>query len=96
MKKRQSNKLPQPSSKWLSHLTDEDERKEFNSRLLSSRDLFQRLTELVEIKKEENAKARTAVGSYDKPAWSGFQADHNGYERALTEVLDYLNFPKDI
>lgn len=95
MKKRQSNKQLQPSSKWLSHITEEDRKKEFNSRLLESKDLFKRLTDLIEIKKEENSKARTALSSYDKPAWSEFQADTNGYERALTEVLEYLKFTKE-
>jgi hypothetical protein len=45
--------------------------------------------------KDENSKARTALSSYDKPAWSEFQADANGYERALTEILLLLKFTKD-
>lgn len=87
--------LNKPSNKWISNLPDKDKKEEFSSRLLAAKDLFQRLGELAETMKDENSKARTALSSYDKPAWSEFQADANGYERALTEILLLLKFTKD-
>ncbi len=81
-----------PSNKWISHLETEDEKEEFRKRLRISKDLFHRLKVLIEVMNKDNTKARVSLSSYDKPAWSEFQADSNGYERALTEVLNYLNF----
>jgi len=82
----------QPSNSWTSNLTKKEQREEFNLRLLESKDLFLRLKELVEVKVKENTKARIALDSYNKPAWSEFQADTNGYERGLTEILSLLKF----
>ena len=70
-------------------------KEEFNKRLLISKDLFQRLKDLVEIMQKENSKARIAKTSYDKPAWSEYQADANGYERACSDVLEYLKFTQE-
>lgn len=85
----------QLSKKWTSHLNDEVQTKEFRQRLLESRDLFRRLTDLVEILQNENAKSRVDKASYDKPAWSEYQADTNGYERACNHILEYLKFTKE-
>ena len=89
------NKPLQPSNKWTSNITEKQLKEEFNKRLLESKDLFQRLAELVEVKVRSNAKKRIADSSYEKPAWSESQADANGYERALTDVLEYLKFTKE-
>lgn len=76
-------------------MSDEELREEFIKRLLSNKDLFQRLFEMIEVKNKDNAKKRRANNSYEKPAWSESQADANGYERALTEVLELLKFTKE-
>ena len=76
------NKQPLPSNKWTSNLTDKEQIKEFQQRLLESKDLFQRLFELIEIEHKDNRKTRVSKESYDKPAWSEYQADSNGFERA--------------
>lgn len=85
----------QPSKSWISHLESKKEQEEFNNRLLEGKDLFQRLGQLVEILKEKNQSKRISSDSYNKPAWSEFQADANGYERALTEVISLLKFTKE-
>ena len=85
----------QLDKKWLSHLESDEEKKEFQMRLLQNKDLFQRLFELIDIMQKENAKDRSSKTSYAKPAWSEFQADANGFERALTDVLTILRFTKD-
>lgn len=82
----------QPSNSWVSDIQEADKKEEFLRRLLESKTLFLRMKNLVEIKVRDNNKARLSSKSYDKPAWSENQADKNGYERGLTEVLSLLQF----
>lgn len=88
------NKQHQPSSNWTSNLS-ETEREEFVKRLLISKDLFKRLDELIDNLQKDNNKSRIDKSSYDKPAWSEYQADTNGYERALKTVQQLLQFTKE-
>ena len=46
---------------------------------------FKRLADILSNKTKE-----TAVKDYDKAAWPFYQADTNGYNRALTEVLKLI------
>jgi len=43
-----------------------------------------------------NTRDRLSKVSYQKPAWSEFQADCNGVERTLEKVRTYLNLQKEI
>lgn len=88
------NKPLQPSSSWISGLP-KDKQEEFSKRLLIAKDLFLRLSELIEIKNKDNNKARISKSSYDKPAFSEYQADANGYARALEEIQQLLKFTKE-
>jgi hypothetical protein len=86
------NPQHQPSNNWTSNITDEKIKKEFIQRLLENKDLFSRLAELILIHQYSNNEKRISLTSYEKPAWSEYQADANGYERALNDVLNYLKF----
>ena len=88
------NKQQKPSNTWSSNLPKEQQ-EEFSKRLLVAKDLFQRLSELLEVKRKDNDKDRTSKSAYDKPAFSEYQADANGYARALEEVQQLLKFTKD-
>lgn len=88
------NKQPKPSNSWVSGLP-KNQQEEFSKRLLVAKDLFLRLSELLEIKSKDNNKARIAKSAYDKPAFSEYQADANGYARALEEVQQLLKFTKE-
>ena len=87
-------KQNKPSNSWTSNLP-KDKQEEFSKRLLAVKDLFQRLSEIIEVKNKDNTKARIAKSSYDKPAFSEYQADANGYARALEEVQQLLQFTKE-
>ena len=89
------SKQPLPSNKWVSNLTDPVQIKEFQQRLLENKDLFQRLFELIEAEHKENRRTRISKDSYEKPAWAEYQADSNGFERALSKVQDYLKFTQE-
>lgn len=84
--------VKQPRSTWTSDIEDTVGKDKFSSRLKENRDLFERLSVLLQKKNEENTRKRISTASFEKPAWSEYQADSNGYERALTEVLSLINF----
>ena len=85
---------PLPSNTWISGIPKEQQ-EEFRKRLLIAKDLFLRLSELLEVKSKDNEKARISKSAYDKPAFSEYQADANGYARALEEVQQLLKFTKE-
>ena len=89
------NSQQKPSNSWTSNISDKNIKEEFNSRLLSNKDLFQRLRELVEVMNKTNSDSRVKKTSYESPAWSEYQADANGYERACNELLNLLKFAKE-
>ena len=93
-KKATTNKQRRLKSRWYNGLS-EGEIEEFEKRLFENEDLLRQLATIVEQKVESNNKIRRDRNAYDKPAFSEFQADCNGYERALEEVLDYLKITKE-
>lgn len=86
---------PQPNKSWTSNLATDKEKEEFVKRLLESKDLFRRLNEICEVMRKSNNQERIEKSSYEKPAWSEYQADANGFERAIDKIQNYLNFTKD-
>jgi hypothetical protein len=89
-----SEHRPQLNPKWTSHLPPE-QREEIEKRLRENKDLLEILYHIVVQKIEAVQRERRKKSAYDKPAFSEFQADCNGYERALEEVLTYLKLTKE-
>lgn len=74
---------------WLSHLKTEEERIKFKDYILNSTSLWERLGDILAEKIPENNKE-----NYSKASWAYYQADQNGYQRALKEIISIL--PVDI
>lgn len=51
----------------------------------------EQLTKVVADKRKEHTKAT----DYDNPSWSHRQADLNGYNRALNEILELIDLNED-
>jgi len=81
--------------KWFNGIDDDETKDEIVKRLVENEDLLLILATIINQKIEANAKSRRSKGAYDKPAFSEFQADCNGYERALEELLTYLKITKE-
>jgi hypothetical protein len=94
-KKEKSTKLRRLNQKWF-NTVEEENYEDIEKRFLENEDLFLILAEIIAQKIDANAKSRRSKGAYDKPAFSEFQADCNGYERALEEMLTYLKITKEI
>jgi len=70
---------------WFTHLP-KDQQEGFKKQVLSSRDTLERLQKILEDKKTEVVLST----DYDNPSWAYKQADRNGYDRALTEVINLV------
>ena len=73
----------------------EDDAKEFESKLKAQRNLFERLYDILDELEDTNYRERIKKSNYDRIAWSEFQADAIGYNRALSEIKLLLKFTKD-
>ena len=95
--KKKDKLTPQPQSNpRLYNGLDEGQAVEFDKWLLENQDRLEQFAIVIRQKLKANAKQRRERSAYDKPAFSEFQADCNGYERALEEVLTYLKITKEI
>lgn len=71
---------------WFNHLP-KDKQEGFKKQINSSRDVLERLQQILEDKQTEVVLST----DYDNPSWAYKQADRNGYDRALTEVINLIN-----
>ena len=77
-------------SAWLHGCKGEEAKTSRRGILLSNRDSLDILKEILLKKVKESKEV-----DYEKASWAYYQADSNGYNRALTEVLDLINLDKD-
>lgn len=76
------------NSLWTSHLTTEEEIKEFKEHLKLSKPLFDRLHQiLLNDLNTLEIKAR----DYENPSWAYLQADINGQKYVLEKLLKLTN-----
>tara|TARA_R110000822_G_scaffold44184_2_gene118774 strand:+ start:203 stop:442 length:240 start_codon:yes stop_codon:yes gene_type:complete len=75
---------------WCSGL-EPDAKKQMEDYFRSSPILRERLKHLIKNKlKNRNAKS-IALEEFDNPSWAYKQADKNGYERALIEIIELIS-----
>ena len=65
-----------------------DQQEGFKKQISSSKDVLEKLEKII----KEKIKEVVLSEDYDNPSWAYKQADRNGYNRALTEVLNILKF----
>jgi hypothetical protein len=65
-----------------------DQQEGFKKQISSSKDVLEKLEKII----KEKIKEVVLSEDYDSPSWAYKQADRNGYNRALTEVLNILKF----
>ena len=69
---------------WFNGIKKED-REKVRQDIALAHNAFKRLSGILRSKLKENL-----VQDYDKASWPFYQADTNGYNRALTEVLKLM------
>lgn len=79
-------------TRWTQHLP-KDERDRFRNNVLASKDVLDRLDEILARMDKEAQKQKWSLKSYLNPAWAEFQADMNGTRRTIAEIRALL--PKE-
>lgn len=75
---------------WTKSFNTQEGKDNFESLLRNSTTVNTRLVDILKEMKQTNAKSLTT--DYDSPSWAFKQADKNGYDRALTEILALFNY----
>jgi hypothetical protein len=78
-------------SAWFAKCKTKEDKDKTRQVILSNRESLDRLKDVLEPMLKEIAPA----ADYDSPSWAYKQADRNGYNRALTTVLDLINLDKE-
>jgi hypothetical protein len=65
-----------------------DQQEGFKKQISSSKDVLEKLEKII----KDKIKEVVLTEDYENPSWAYKQADRNGYNRALTEVLNILKF----
>jgi len=68
---------------WFNHVTEEA-KAEFRSKVLSNKEAWALLVPVLE------KRIQAFNPNYDEHSWAYRQADQNGYNKALREVIDLL------
>ena len=76
---------------WFKDRKTKKEKEAVAQTLQSQREGLDRLKEIL----EPMLKDTTPAADYDSPSWAYKQADRNGYNRAVTTVLDLINLDKE-
>lgn len=76
---------------WFKECKTNEEKFAVRQAVLSNRESLDRLQQVLEPMLKETSPS----ADYDSPSWAYKQADRNGYNRALTQVLELINLDKD-
>ena len=75
---------------WLKGLSAQDQ-EDLRASILVAYPAFERLIKLIEERQSTTDLKRRARSTYFMPAWKSYQADCNGYLRALEEIKQLIN-----
>lgn len=76
-------------SAWTKHLKDE-EKQRFKNSILGSKEVLDRLSQLIDELKQEADTIELDPKIYGLPNWDYRQADLNGYKRALKTITKII------
>lgn len=69
-----------------------DEQEGFKREIKSAKNVLDKLEQIVNSRMKEIVVAN----DYDSPSWAYKQADRNGYNRALTEIINILHLDQEV
>lgn len=73
---------------------NEQDNRQVTQEFIASAFLRKRLIQLLNERIDSSRTAAISSKSYESPSWAYMQADTNGYERALQEVISILESEK--
>lgn len=69
-----------------------DEQEGFKKEVKSAKNVLDKLEQIV----QKKIKEIVVLDDYDSPSWAYKQADRNGYNRALTEIINILHLDQEV
>lgn len=73
-------------TKWTSHLKDPDEKQRFESSVLGSKHVLERLYKIIDEEEQGIEQSELDAKAYDNPAWAYKQAYKNGAKAAYRVI----------
>jgi len=83
--------LKRLSVQWTANIKDKKEKEEFVKYVHGSSGVLERLEDILDSK--VNA-SRPTLKDYELASWPYYEADRNGYNRALEEILELITLEK--
>lgn len=71
---------------WTRHLKSEEEKERFKNIYSGSKQVLERLSELLDQIENDDSELETNPKVYDIPNWPYRQADLNGHRRAIKQI----------
>lgn len=72
-----------------------DKLAEFTKRCAGAADVFKHFSDICERKRKESYSTSIKLDKFKDPNWALYQADQQGYQRAMIEIAAILNFNKE-
>ena len=69
-----------------------DEQEGFKREVKSAKNVLDKLEQIV----QNRIKEIVITNDYDSPSWAYKQADRNGYNRTLTEIINILHLDQEV
>jgi hypothetical protein len=83
------------ATRWIKNLSDTQQKKEFLSKLIASRDVLKRLQQLLQDDISAANKKSLAKEGYETNNWAYHQADLIGEMRAYTKIIKMIDLPQE-
>mgnify|MGYP000414365346 CR=1 FL=1 len=81
-------------SAWTAHLTDK-EKENFKDRLIRNKDLFDRMSEIMDMELNSMETVELSPKAFETPSWSHKQAFFNGYKACIKTLNKLTDLRKD-
>lgn len=76
---------------WTQNIKDPEERDKFVNKILSSREVLERLTNILREFEKSLDKSELDLKAYETPNWDYVQAHKNGYRACLYRIKDLIS-----
>ena len=83
-------------SKWTSHLASAEDKEKFQNHIKGSRDVLDRLIEILDEKEKEYTNMELSISIYDQSNWAERQAHMNGYRSCSQSIRKLIDLDQQI
>lgn len=78
-------------SQWTKNLSDPKDKERFQSSILGSRPVLERLQELLDEEEKDLDSSELKEATYDTPSWAYLQAHKNGQRSMIRKIKTLIN-----